>query len=95
VQATGFDAFLNRISTECAPLHAGQFVITPNFQGPACDLDTGGICDQWLDPTSRLCCGRISPQTYLTHVGNFFGARSAQSAQCTVKKLPGGALPPS
>jgi hypothetical protein len=94
VQATGFNAFLNRIATECAPLHAGQFVITPNFQDPAWDQSTDDIYDQWLDQTSRLYYGRISAQTYVTNVGNFFGARSAQSAQCTITKTPGGALPP-
>ncbi len=95
VQATGFNAFLNRIATECAPLHAGQFVVTPNFQDPSYDQDTDDIYDQWLDQTSRLYYGRISPQTYITNVGNLFDARSAQSAQCTVTKLPGGGRPPT
>ncbi len=94
VQATGFNAFLNRIATECAPLYAGQFLITPNFQDPSYDQNTYDVYDQWLDQTSRVYYGRISAQTYIDNVNNFFGARSAQSAQCTVTKVPGGASPP-
>lgn len=90
-KATGFDAYLNQIAVECAPLYAGSQVITVNYDPPNYGADD---YDQWLDQTSRLYYKKISPQQYLTNIGNFFNPRSVASAQCAVGKLPAVTEPP-
>lgn len=90
-KATGFDAWIDRIAVECAPLYAGSQVITANYSPPNYGADD---YDQWLDQTSRLYYKKISPQTYLTNIGNFFDAKSVGAAQCAVDKLPAVTEPP-
>lgn len=90
-KATGFDAWIDRIAVECAPLYAGPQVITVNYDPPNYAADQ---YDQWLDQTSRLYYKKISPQTYLTNIGNFLDAPSVKSAQCAVDKLPAVTEPP-
>lgn len=90
-QATGFDAWLDQVAVQCAPLYAGPQVITVNYSPP--NYATG-LYDQWLDQTSRLYYKKITPQTYLTNIGNFFDPRSVKSAECVVGKLPAVTEPP-
>lgn len=90
-KATGLDAWIDRIAAECAPLYAGPQVITANYEPPN---DAADAYDQWLDQTSRLYYKKISPQTYLVNIGNFFDAASLKSAQCAVDKLPTVTEPP-
>lgn len=86
MKATGFNAFVDRVAVECAPLQVGEMLITPNYQVPNYALND---YDQWFDQTSRLYYKRISPQTYVNNIGNFFpGERTARSTQCLVSKLP-------
>jgi len=86
MKATGFNAFLNQASIDCAPLYAGSQVITANYSPPNYATD---LYDQWLDATSRLYYKKTSPQTYLNDINNYFGdARTQASAQCLVSKLP-------
>jgi hypothetical protein len=93
VKATGFNAYLNQIAVECAPLYAGPQVITVNYEPPNYATDD---YDQWIDQTSRVYYRKISPQTYLTNVDNLLGARSLNSAKCAVSKLPADTeAPPS
>jgi hypothetical protein len=90
-QATGFNAYLNQIAVECAPLYAGSQVITVNYEPPNYAV---GDYDQWIDQTSRLYYKKISPQTYLTNIDNLLGARSLNSAKCAVGKVPAVTEPP-
>ena len=90
-KATGLNAWIDQIALECAPLYAGPQVITANYSPANYVADA---YDQWLDQTSRLDYKKISPQTYLTHIGNFFDPRSVGSAQCAVDKLPAVTEPP-
>lgn len=92
IGATGFNAWLDQIAVECAPVYAGPLVVTRNFHDPAWDQATYDIFDQWIDQTSRVYYRRISPEKYLMNVSNLFDARSFRSAQCIVTKLP--ATPP-
>jgi hypothetical protein len=94
VKASGFNAFLEQIADQCQPLYAGPLLVTRNFQDPAWDLQSYNYYDQWLDQTSRLYYRKITPQTYLENVNNLFGARSLESARCTVTKLPAEAPAP-
>ena len=91
VKATGFNAYLNQIAAQCAPLYAGSQVITVNYDPPNYGADD---YVQWLDQTSRLYYKKISPQQYLTNIGNFFDPRSLGSARCAVDKLPAVTDPP-
>lgn len=90
-QATGFNAYLDRIAVECAPLYAGSQVITVNYEPPNYAV---GDYDQWIDQTSRLYYKKISPQTYLDNIDNLLGKRSLASAQCAVGKVPAVTEPP-
>jgi len=86
IKATGFNAFIDQVAVECAPLHAGPQVITVNYSPPNYATD---LYDQWFDATSRLYYKKTTPQTYLNDINNFFGdLRTQASAQCVVSKLP-------
>jgi len=86
VKATGFNAFVDQVAVECAPLHAGPQVITVNYSPPNYATD---LYDQWFDATSRLYYKKSTSQTYLNDINNYFGdARTQASAQCVVSKLP-------
>ena len=86
VKATGFNGFVNQMTVDCAPLVVGSQVITANYEAPNYALD---LYDQWFDATSRLYYKKITPQTYLNDIYNYFGdARTQASAQCLVSKLP-------
>jgi hypothetical protein len=86
IKATGFNAFLDQVATECAPLQVGPQVVTVNYQPPNYATD---LYDQWFDATSRLYYKKTTPQTYLNDINNYFGdPRTQQSAQCVVSKLP-------
>ena len=85
-QATGLNAFIDQAAVACAPLEAGPMVITRNYYPPGY---IQGQYDLWLDQTSRLYYGRISPETYLLNIGNFSSnPGTLKSAQCVVSQLP-------
>lgn len=91
-QATGFNAFLDMVTVECAPLYVGPMIVTRNFYPPPY---AAGQYDLWLDQTSRLYYGRITPETYLLNIGNFGPfPDTVKSAQCVVSKLPSAVPPP-
>ena len=86
IKATGFNAFIDQVAVECAPLHAGPQVISVNYSPPNYATD---LYDQWLDATSRLYYKKTTPQSYLNDINNYFGdPRTQASAQCVVSKLP-------
>jgi hypothetical protein len=91
-QATGFNAFLDTITVACAPLHVGPMIVTRNYYPPNY---AQGQYDLWLDQTSRLYYQRITPETYLTNIGNFGPfPDTIKSAQCVVSQLSAATPPP-
>lgn len=88
VKATGFNAWVDRMAVECAPVYAGPLLITRNFRDPAWDQQSYDYFDQWLDQASRAYYKRIPPETFVQNVSNLFGDRSRASAQCMAGKIP-------
>jgi hypothetical protein len=85
-KATGFNGFVDTASVECAPLQVGPMVITRNFQPPNYATAQYGV---WLDQTSNLYYKRITPETYIENINNYFpGERTAVATKCLVSKLP-------
>jgi hypothetical protein len=85
-RATGFDGFVDMAARECAPLQVGPMVITPNYEPPNYATAQYGV---WLDQTSNLYYKRISPETYVQNINNYFpGERTAVATRCLVSKLP-------
>jgi len=68
-------------------------VITRNYQAPNYATAQYGV---WLDQTSNLYYKRISPETYIENINNYFpGERTAVATKCLVSKLPPEAERPS
>jgi hypothetical protein len=87
-QATGFDAFTNQIATRCNPLmlgsvNIGQQLLYSHGAG-------GDSYDYFLDITSRLYYGQISPSSYQGAVLGFFGAGddTNRGIACIIANLP-------
>jgi hypothetical protein len=87
-KATGFDAFTNQIATRCNPLMLGSHNIGQEL------LYSHGIGDDsydyFLDITSRLYYGQISPSSYQGAVLGFFGAGddTNRGIACIIANLP-------
>ena len=84
-QATGLNAFLNRIAVECAPLQMGRYqmagMILRNEVG-----DTDAY-NYFFDQTSRLYFGNLSQAAYRSSIDGFFDGPNA-AVDCIVSKLP-------
>lgn len=84
VRAVEFNRYLDRVQAECQPLWIGPLLL--RSMPP---VDGMGIYDPWLDATSRLFYGRISPAEYSSFVnGQWPGSTTAASVQCLLARLP-------
>jgi hypothetical protein len=87
-QATGFDAFTAQIGSKCNPLMLGSHNIGQEL------MYSHGIGDDsydyFLDITSRLYYGQISPASYRGAVLGFFGAGddTNRGIDCIIGNLP-------
>ena len=92
-KATGFNAFVDTASVQCAPLQVGPMVITKNYEPPNYATAQYGV---WLDQTSNLYYKRITPEAYIQNINNLFpGERTARATQCLVSMLPPASERPS
>jgi hypothetical protein len=91
-QATGFNAYLDTIATNCRPLMIGGSNIAEWLRTPGSN-DPNYM--YFLDMTSRLYYGDVSRDTYRDGITGFLGPGStnAQSFACIFRNLP--AQPPS
>src|SRR4029453_992842 len=101
VQATGYNAFLNKIATSCQPLMIGSrdmsYKILHN------DSSDDSNYNYFLDLTSQLYYGKTSPEAYRSGISGFLGggADTNRSLDCimatlgTQRSTSGGAPPPA
>jgi len=101
VQATGYDAFLNKIANSCKPLLIGSrdmsYKILHN------DSSDDSNYNYFLDLTSQLYYGRTSAEAYRSGISGFLGggADTNRSLDCIMATLGtqrasgGGAPPPA
>jgi hypothetical protein len=101
VQATGYNAFLNKIATSCQPLMIGSrdmsYKILHN------DSSDDSNYNYFLDLTSQLYYGKTSPEAYRSGISGFLGggADTNRSLDCimatlgTQRATSGGAPPPA
>ena len=86
-KATGFNAYLNTIGTNCKPLMIGIYNVSEwlLYQG-----SNDPNYSYFLDQTSRLYYGTISPDLYQSSITGFFGPSStnAGSFACIFRNLP-------
>jgi hypothetical protein len=95
IQATGFNAFLDRIAASCKPLRLGTFDAGSAIQrgGMLGDADYA----YFLDITSRLYYGRVSPDAYTSGITASFGpgGDTSRSLDCILGNLDANRpLPP-
>jgi hypothetical protein len=84
-QATGFNAFLNRIAQECNPLQVGPYQMSQMIERNA--MDDNYI--YFLDQTSRVYYGTITQAAYRSSInGFFFGGSTNIAIDCILSKLP-------
>jgi hypothetical protein len=84
-QATGYNAFLNKIAQECAPLQIGNYQMTQMIQRNA--IDDNYI--YFLDQTSRLYYGTLTQAAYRSSIDGFFlGGSTNIAIDCILSKLP-------
>jgi hypothetical protein len=84
--ATGFNGYLNSLKTACPNLRIGSSDVGQWIQYGSGDNDY----NYWLDMTSRLYYGRVSPAEYRSAVGAQLGASSSNAAafDCMIGALP-------
>lgn len=85
-QATGFNGYLNTLKTACPNMRIGDNDIGQSLQ-------YGGVNENynyWLDMTSRLYYGRVSPAMYRDAVTAQLGPGSPNAAafDCIFGNLP-------
>jgi len=86
-QATGFNAFLDRIARECNPLQIGRYQMSQMIQRNAMDDDY----IYFLDQTSRVYYGTLSQASYRNSIDAFFlGGSTNVAIDCILSKLPQG-----
>jgi hypothetical protein len=88
-QEAGYNAFLNRIATDCTPLiigsdNIGQAIV---FNGLGAKPDN---YTNFLGQTSALYSGSIPPEVYRNSLTNFLGGGTSngRSFDCIVAHLP-------
>jgi hypothetical protein len=86
-QATGFNAYIQKLGQVCHPLQIGDQDITRYILEQATG-ETNYI--YFIDNTSRLYYNRITPQSYRQALVGFFGAGTynEQSFNCIFLNLP-------
>jgi len=84
--ATGFNGYLNSLKTACPNLRIGSSDVGQWIQFGSADDNY----NYWLDMTSRLYYGRVSPAEYRSAVGAQLGASTSNAAafDCMVGALP-------
>jgi hypothetical protein len=84
-QATGFNAFLDKIAFDCKPLQIGRYQMTQMIQRNA--IDDNYI--YFLDQTSRVYYGTITQAAYRSSIDGFFlGGSTNLAIDCILSKLP-------
>jgi hypothetical protein len=86
-QATGFNAYIQKLGQVCHPLQIGDQDITRYILEQATGEQN---YIYFLDNTSRLYYNRITPQSYRQALVGFFGAGTYndQSFNCIFLNLP-------
>jgi hypothetical protein len=84
-RATGFNAYLNTIATDCYPLQLGRSQMSEMILRNAIG-DTDAY-NYFLDQTSRLYYRTLSPAAYSSSINGFFEGPSA-AVGCILAKLP-------
>ena len=85
VKDAGAQAYLDRISQECGKLTVGGHWIS-KLVDDANSVPQGGY---FLDVTSKLYFGRITPEQYATQLNAFFPmGNNTAGIDCVVSKLP-------
>jgi hypothetical protein len=86
-KATGFNAYLNTIGTNCNPLMLGIYNVSEWLQNQG---SSDPNYSYFLDQTSRLYYGTISQDGYQNSITGFFGPSStnAGSFACIFRNLP-------
>jgi len=84
--ATGFNGYLDSLKTACPNLRIGTSDVGQWIQYGSGDNDY----NYWLDMTSRLYYGRVSPAEYRSAVGAQLGASTSNAAafDCMIGALP-------
>jgi hypothetical protein len=84
-QATGFNAFLNKIEVECNPLQIGNYQMSEMIKYNR--MDENYI--YFMDQTSRVYYGTISQAAYAQSINAFFlGGSTNIAIDCILSKLP-------
>jgi len=92
VQATGYNAYLNTIANDCNPLMLGDANVSEWIRN-------GGANDYnyayFIDMTSKLYYGNVSPDAYRSGITGFFGpsTRNEASFACIFRNLPPRSMP--
>ena len=87
VQATGYNAFLTTIATGCKPLLIGSRDLTTQIARNESSDDSN--YNYFLDLTSQLYYGKVSPEAYRSGVSGFLGggADTNRSLDCIIATL--------
>jgi hypothetical protein len=92
VQATGFNAYLNTIGTSCYPLMLGDANVSEWIRNGGANQFNYSY---FLDMTSKLYYGNISPAAYRDGITGFLGpsSRNEASFACIFRNPPPRSMP--
>jgi hypothetical protein len=87
MQATGFNGYLDTLKSACKPLMLGSANVSDWLWQMA---PSDPNYSYWLDMTSRLYYGRISPESYRVGITGFLGVGSSDDSSyaCIFRNLP-------
>ena len=87
------DAYMDRIVKNCGNMYINGFQVWPLAQGESADAS---YQEYFLDQSSMLLYGTITPQQYIADMSGFFddeSPRGMKTYQCIIAQLPQNAPP--
>ena len=91
-QQAGFGKWLDGVVAQCGRMPTGDGTLGEALQGLGAAAADGSY---YLDQTSRLFYGKITPESYRSSVAAFAvsSAEGRAAADCVIAQLPQGAAP--
>ncbi len=82
--ATGFNAFIDQVSSVCKPVQLGPYQLYNPLMGGV----GNNSYDYWLNQSSRLYYRKISPAAYRESINAFFNGGNDATIDCIIGQLP-------
>ncbi len=82
--ATGFNGWIDQVSRVCKPVQLGPYQLYNPLMGGV----GNNSYNFWLDQSSRLYYGQLSPAAYRESLNAFFNGGNDATIDCILAQLP-------